>query len=386
MGHNNLELAAVARLDDVELIAGLHRLVSQDRALTARLLVHLGEVDARGLYRERACSSMFEYAVEALHMSPDEAYVRLRAAKVAREFPLVLQLLEKNELHLSAIKLLAPYLTQANHAQVLERARCKSKRAVELIVAELAPKPDVPSVVRKLPAARAAACTPTQAATETAPVQPSGRDFRLESSAQVTTPLSPGRYKVQFTATQALHDKLQQLQDLMRHKIPDGELSAIIERAADLLLEQQMKQRFAQTKRKAPAVARAAEPSEAASRYNRREVVRAVYARDGGQCTFVSPDGRRCAARGNLELHHVVPHACGGLPTIENLRLACRAHNALFADRDFGRAFMQDKRRDSARRRVVPEQVASVIPVQPSESNAGGRQCTDLGFGAGGTP
>ena len=151
MGHNELAIAAVARLGDVELMAGLRGLVAQERALSARLLLHLGEVDARGLYREHAFSSMFEYAVDALRMSPDEAYVRLRAAKVARSFPMVLQMLERNELHLSAIKLLAPHLTQANHVSVLERARGKSKRAVELIVAELAPKPDVPSVLRKLP-------------------------------------------------------------------------------------------------------------------------------------------------------------------------------------------------------------------------------------------
>ena len=66
---------------------GLHGLVQQDRALTARLLLHLGEVEARGLYRDRGFSSMFDYAVEALHMSPNEAYVRLREAKVARDFP-----------------------------------------------------------------------------------------------------------------------------------------------------------------------------------------------------------------------------------------------------------------------------------------------------------
>ncbi|HKP58503.1 MAG TPA: hypothetical protein VJV78_17375 [Polyangiales bacterium] len=92
MGHNNWDTAAVARLNDVALMAGLHRLVQQDRALTARLLVHLGEVEVRGLFREQAFSSMFEYAVEALHMSPNEAYVRLRAAKVARDFSLVLQM------------------------------------------------------------------------------------------------------------------------------------------------------------------------------------------------------------------------------------------------------------------------------------------------------
>jgi hypothetical protein len=58
--------------------------------------------------------------------------------------------------HLSAIKLLAPVLTEANHASLLDRARGKSKRQIELIVAELLPKADVPARLRKLPDAWAA--------------------------------------------------------------------------------------------------------------------------------------------------------------------------------------------------------------------------------------
>jgi hypothetical protein len=346
MGHNGLELAAVAHLGDVELMAGLHGLVQRDRALTALLLLHLGEVDARGLYRERAFSSMFEYAVEALHMSPDEAYVRLRAAKVARDFPLVLQMLERNELHLSAIKLLGPHLTQANHFEVLERARSRSKRELELLVAELAPKPDVPSVVRTLPGARPAARAMSPAAAEPGPSAPTVRELRLEMPGQQTTPLSPGRYKVQFTATQALHDKLQRLKDLMRHQLPDGDLCAIVERAADLLIEQQMRRRFAQAKNPRSAAPGGSRLEAApASRYVPRAVVREVHARDAGQCTFVSPEGRRCAARGLLELHHEQPHARGGRPTVKNLKILCRAHNALMAEQDFGRAYMRDKQR-----------------------------------------
>jgi hypothetical protein len=46
---------------------------------------------------------------------------------------------------------------------------------------------------------------------------------------------------------------------------------------------------------------------------------------------------------GFLELQHDVPHARGGLPTPENLRVLCRAHNVLMAERDFGRAFMQER-------------------------------------------
>jgi len=41
-------------------------------------------------------------------------------------------------------------------------------------------------------------------------------------------PLSPGRYRVQFTASAALRDKLERLTALMRFSVPDGDLAAII--------------------------------------------------------------------------------------------------------------------------------------------------------------
>jgi hypothetical protein len=45
-------LSEVSRISDAELVWRLQRLVKVDRVLSAKLLVHLGEVDARGLYRE----------------------------------------------------------------------------------------------------------------------------------------------------------------------------------------------------------------------------------------------------------------------------------------------------------------------------------------------
>jgi hypothetical protein len=80
------------------------------------------------------------------------------------------------------------------------------------------------------------------------------------------------------------------------------------------------------------------------SRYIPRAIVREVHERDAGQCTFVSSDGRRCSEREFLEFHHHdIPYAKGGEATAENIRLACRAFNALFAERDFGRTFMRSK-------------------------------------------
>ena len=85
---------------------------------------------------------------------------------------------------------------------------------------------------------------------------------------------------------------------------------------------------------------------------------RAVYDRDHGQCTFQGSDGTRCACRTALEFDHIQPLARGGLSTVANLRLRCRAHNQLEARRAFGERFVKAKqeqaRAQSAARRTVP--------------------------------
>jgi hypothetical protein len=357
-----MEWNDVSRVTDRALIDGLRRLVRADHTLSARLLVHLGEVDARGLYREYAYASMFAYCVDELHMSEAQAYLRIQAARLGRQFPLLVQLFANGSLHLTAIKLLGPHLTPDNYVRVLERASGKGKREIELLVAELAPKPDVPSRMRKLPEASpvrvtqaAAPAAPTttlaaqtvsvsEASVATPPNDASRAPFALEAprARASSTPLSPGRFKLELTAGQALHDKLQQLKDLLRHQVPDGDLAIIVERAVDLLLDKTVKQRFAQTRapRKPRAITRSRTPN---SRYIPRAVMRQVHQRDGGQCTFVSPDGKRCCERGFLEFHHHVPYGRGGKATADNLRLACRAHNALYAERDFGAGYTRSK-------------------------------------------
>src|ERR1700755_1874591 len=125
MAHEIVAVNEVRDVTDHELIAGLKRLVRDDQVLNARLLVHLGEVDARGLYREHAYASMFTYCVSELRMSESQAFLRIQAAGLGRQFPRILELFAQGALHLTAIKLLGPHLTADNHLQVLERARGK---------------------------------------------------------------------------------------------------------------------------------------------------------------------------------------------------------------------------------------------------------------------
>ena len=68
-----------------------------------------------------------------------------------------------------------------------------------------------------------------------------------------------------------------------------------------------------------------------------------VYARDGGRCAFIGTDGRRCGSGWDLEIDHVVPVAMGGDDSPGNLRLLCRAHNLLEAERALGRKTIADR-------------------------------------------
>jgi 5-methylcytosine-specific restriction endonuclease McrA len=498
---NELELAK--QLSNDALISKLSRCVREDRELSARLLAHLGEVDSRGLYRDQGFSSMFDYCVRSLHMSESEADLRIKAARVGRQFPDALEMLSRGELHMTAMRLLAPVLTASN-VHLLKEACFKSKPEMKELIAKHFPSPDVAESVRRLPRPRSMSIEqqPELAAlSQLSPVKPQHPAAELASLQQhhhssetsgtpliagstqhdalqtsgtllpasvrfpfakrrptAAVPLSEGRYKVVFTASQSLHDMLKEARDLCCGDVPSGEIAAIVEKALVLLIAHKKKQRFALTsrprkewlshsdadsssmKRDEDAAKRSAgetrhRPSEAErasakrdesnphsrhnlseerafakrdnskshgrqvpsaerafakrdeskshgrhvpseerslakhdesdpcsrhisseersfekrdesdphSRYIPSALRREVYARDGGQCTFVSTTETRCCTRRTLEFDHIVPFAQGGTMTRDNLRLMCRSHNALLAERTYGRDYVKSR-------------------------------------------
>jgi 5-methylcytosine-specific restriction endonuclease McrA len=77
------------------------------------------------------------------------------------------------------------------------------------------------------------------------------------------------------------------------------------------------------------------------TRYIPDEVRDAVWARDGGQCTFVAPDGTQCRCRKGLEVDHIHPFANHGGSEFSNLKLLCGGHNRFAAERAMGKHVMQ---------------------------------------------
>ena len=127
-------------------------------------------------------------------------------------------------------------------------------------------------------------------------------DVREPRRRGTVEPLGAARYRVQFTASQELHDKLERLQALMRTTHPDGDLGALIDAAVTEKLERLEAKRLGKTKR--PRKGLAETDTSPTSRHIPAAVRRAVWERDGGQCTFRDAEGRRCPARDRLEFHH----------------------------------------------------------------------------------
>ena len=287
--------------------------------------------------------------------------------------------------------MLSPHLTVANHEAALSRASGRSRREIEALVAELAPRPDVPTSVRKLPAPAvrsipAPAVSTTESTTSNAvPASPSPASASPSSaciSSDRSTPLfeapasmpprhrlvieatSPERYRVQFTLGKEGHDRLRRLQELLRREIPNGDAAAIVDRALILLLAQVEKAKLGATAKPRPIRpgmdSRPRTPI-VASRHIPRAVKRAAARRDGNQCTYVAPDGRRCSERSFLEFHHLRPYAQGGPATIDNITLRCRRHNQYEAELVFGA-----RAANAATARPSPPTAAPHDPARPA--------------------
>ena len=388
----------LAAISDDALLRRLAAILVQSRRVEADLVAHIAEVDERRLYAREAFPSMFAYCTGALHLSEGEAYLRIAAARASREHPSILAMLSDGRLHLSGIALLAPHLTAENRDALLRRATHRPKRQIEELIAELAPRKDVPSLMRRLPEPRlpgtrqapaSAPSTPSstpsgmgrpvtsemqripvgnqgsplaadsgqpavgepstgQPAIDQPPIgqPPIGQPATVGLAAQqptplrptVVRPLSPGRYGVQFTASAALHEQLERLRALMRSRVPDGDLGALIEAAVTEKLERLEARRFASVPH--PRKDRSTTDTSPASRHVPSAVRRAVRERDGNRCGYVDGSGRRCDERNRLEYHHRHPFGFGGDHDPLNVVLMCKGHNAYLAQLDYGRKAM----------------------------------------------
>jgi len=322
---------ALAFLCNEKLLCATREILRRGCVVEADLLLHLAEIEERRLHLEMACPTMFAFCVMKLGFSEDATYNRLGVARAAKQFPAILAALRSGDVHLSGLRVLVPRLDAGNHHEILARARGKSKREIEELVAALAPKPPVQDAMRKLPKPAAQLA-----------LEPGSAAARRVEQPRAIAPLSEDTFRVRFTASRRLRDKLGQAQDLLRHRLPSGDLAAIVESAVDLLIEKVKKERFGVGRK--PSTTAATKSATCCARPIPAATRRVVYLRDEGRCTFVDKFGNRCPETGMLEYDHLDGWARTHTHDPDRIVVRCHAHNQHAAEKMYGSEFMERAR------------------------------------------
>ena len=288
----------------------------EEREALAKLLLYLGEVDRRKLYREEGYSSLFSFCRERLGYSDAGCYRRIAAARALREMPHWYEELRVGRMTLCVVVQLGKIVGKEGAEKVLEAARGQSVREVERLVAQF----QAPVTVRTKPKERV-------------------RVKRVRS-VQPAAPLfekSPQRTELELCYSLTLEADKELMELIERGKLLSGK-----HRVAELMhaaLREYVskhcpREREARRARRSQKVTKLKQAPR--SRTIPLWTKDKVYLRDGGQCTYVSKSGHRCAETSRLEFDHIEPFALGGGHGLRNLRLRCRAHNQLEAERVFG--------------------------------------------------
>ena len=349
------------RLADHAVLPGLASVVAQGCANTAETLAYIAVADERKLYLPAAFASMYQYCLGELRMSEDAAAKRIQAARAARTFPALFDAVEQGRLHLSAVGLLSPHLTRENAAELIAAGSHKTSADIKLLLAERFPQPDAPTLVLAVGTAGAGSSVVQEHVCESGEqhalahvddrgAQPAAASDEAPAPRAKVTPLAPQRFKVEVTLDGEAHDDLVQAQALLGREVPKGDVAEVLKRALHEFVLRLQRRKCAASDRPRPCSRRRSEDP----RHVSAAVRRAVWERDGSQCTFVSDRGHRCEERSGLELDHLTPVARGGEATEANLRLRCRPHNQHAADLTYGKGFMDEKRLQARVRRSAP--------------------------------
>ena len=244
-------------------------------------------------------------------MSEPTAWRRSNAVRLLRESPQLEAPIADGRIGLTVLGVLGQVMTSENVDELIRRGTHLTKRQAEELVVSIRPRQVRADGIRKVPqrdpAAASVLAEPWHSpAAELSPVKvdptppplalvreerevPVERPAERASLSSAVKPVRAGAWTLQVTLDGARKEKLERLQAL--HPIP-------------------------------------------------LEVRPEVWERDGGRCTYVSPDGRRCESCWQLEFHHTGLAGNTG-STAKDLALRCKPHNGLDAMDVFGREHIE---------------------------------------------
>lgn len=354
-------------IPDDDLLRSLKHLVARERKLCCEILSFINEVERRRLFAELGYSSCFDWLTKDIGYSGPAAYRRIQAARLMRAVPSASSKVASGELNLTTL------------AKAQSMIRTEEKRSgIKMLADEKAHA-----------VSRIENCTVAESESRLATLFP---EAHLEQTRrEVIRTVDEHHVRAHVTLTKVQMRKLERVREVLSHRNFGASLAETIEAAADELLDRRdhLRRKIKKRTPKRVTLSRgkrgltvdagdAGAPSPnlsqgetatvaqsvlqkvayasvyEASRTRQSEIPLAtrneIFRRDRGRCQFVDDrTGHVCHAQYQVQIDHVVPRALGGDNSKENLRLLCRTHNLLMAERSFGKELI-------ARYRVGPQE------------------------------
>ena len=345
---------SLGQLSDAELLSNLEALSTTENNTTVDILLHLTEVEHRKLFLAHGFSSLFAYCVGKLRYSEPATNRRISCARAVNLCPILIELLRSREISLSTLSLAAGLLRSENQEEIISGIRGKNRREVEEFVSSYRPQKEARESIKPL----------SLSSSIKAQSKPSMPLFKIEnktpasvsttspgecapSPAEKKEPITEQRYELRFCVNRKVMHKLEQAKALLSGKYRAGvKLEQVLDEALEHFLNKRSPlRRIKRTEQRKTKKAKVASLTPTAqktkpSRHIPQKLKDQVYQRDQGQCTFVSPDGKRCEEKHCLQYHHLLPFALGGKHQLENLALRCVHHNQYQAELDYGAEFI----------------------------------------------
>ena len=309
----------LSKLTDQSLHLQLKDFVTQERGLLIIVLEHLREVERRRLYSDFKRSSLFDYAVNELGYSEDQAHRRIQAMRLMKDLPEVKEKLSSGALSLTNAAKAQSLFRRSTHSSVVLPMNKRCKLAV------------LKSIEHK---------STREAERELVQFQP--QDV-VPSDRQKT--ISPSHVELKVVLDQKTMAKLEEVRALLGPKgveLSHDQLLQVMAEAAIAKLKEKRfgKRRVQQTQELQTIEEATSSQSLGASKGDEKKSVRnprylpaavkhAVWQRDQGQCC-------KCGSRRNLQYDHIEPLGIGGKSGIENLRLLCFSCNQRAAMHVYG--------------------------------------------------
>jgi len=298
-------------------------LVRNERKLTLEIISFISLFERCGGHLKMGCSSMHQYLTRILGYSDDQAYRRLKAARLLHQVPAVAEKLKKGSLN----------LTQISEAQKsFERAQKETGESVQ--------------IVKKIEILDSISNTNNF---QTKALLSEGLNLKPDEGERAK-PQSNKTVRLEITLTQEQYNKLNEIKSLLSHKIPSQSTADVL----NVLFEQFLKKHELTSKQtketgvediqlknsqkiEAKPLPQEVEKvtqtvqTDKRSRYISVPIRRGIYQRARGCCEHRDQKGVRCSSRYQLEFDHIQAFALNGSNGVENIRLVCSRHNAYLA-------------------------------------------------------